>query len=299
MTALAVGLALLAAALFAVASVAQRGAASEVSDAEASGVRLMGRLVRSPQWWAGTVGDTGGFVVQAAALGVGSLLLVQPLLVTTLLFALPLEALRRRRPVDRRDLGWALLLAGALAVFVVVGEPTAGLDRAPLATWAPVGGVLLALLAGCVLAAGRRRGRPRALLLAVATGLAYGLTAAMMKSVVDLLGDGPIAVLTGWETYVLVAAAVGGTWLQQSAYQAGDLAASLPAVTVGEPVVGAVLGVVVLGEQVRADGPEWVLIVVLVVAMAVATLALARSRAGAPPESTDADPAPAGGSRTS
>ena len=297
-TALAVGLALLAAALFAMASVAQRGAASEIPDADASGVRLIARLVRSPQWWAGTVGDTGGFVVQAAALGFGSLLLVQPLLVTTLLFALPLEAVRRRRPVARRDVGWALLLAGALAVFVVVGEPTAGLDRAPLGRWVPVGAVLLVLLVGCVVLAGRRDGRRRALLLAVATGLAYGLTAAMMISVVRLLDDGPLAVLAGWETYVLVVAAVGGTWLQQSAYQAGDLAASLPAVTVGEPVVGAVLGVLVLGEQVRADGPEWLLIVVLVAAMVVATLALARSSGEIPAPSTDADPAPAGGSRT-
>jgi len=298
-TVLAVGLALLAAALFAMASVAQRGAASEIPDAEASGVRLMARLVRSPQWWAGTVGDTGGFVVQAAALGFGSLLLVQPLLVTTLLFALPLEAMRRRRPVGRRDLAWALVLAACLAVFVVVGEPTAGIDRAPLHRWLPVGSVLLILLVGCVVLAGRRDGRRRALFLAIATGLAYGLTAAMMISVVRLLDDGPLAVLTGWETYVLVAAAVGGTWLQQSAYQAGDLAASLPAVTVGEPVIGAVLGVLVLGEQVRADGPEWVLIGVLVVVMVVATLALARSSSEITIASTDADPAPAGGSRTS
>jgi uncharacterized protein (DUF983 family) len=147
--------------------------------------------------------------------------------------------------------------------------------------------------------AGRSDGRRRALLLAVATGLAYGLTAAMMISVVRLLDDGPLAVLGGWETYVLVVAAVGGTWLQQSAFQAGDLAASLPAVTVGEPVIGAVLGVLVLREQVRADGPEWVLIGVLVVAMVVATLALARSSSEITIASTDADPAPAGGSRTS
>jgi uncharacterized protein (DUF983 family) len=159
--------------------------------------------------------------------------------------------------------------------------------------------VLLVLLVGCVVLAGRRDGRRRALLLAVATGLAYGVAAAMMISVVRLLDDGPLAVLAGWETYVLVVAAVGGTWLQQSAYQAGDLAASLPAVTVGEPVIGAVLGVLVLGEQVRADGPEWVLIGLLVVAMVVATLALARSSSEITIASTDADPAPAGGSRTS
>jgi hypothetical protein len=174
---------------------------------------------------------------------------------------------------------WALVLVAALALFVVVGEPTAGVDQAPLGTWLPALGVLAALLVACVLLAGRRRGPRRAALLAVGTGLLYGLTAALTKSVVDLLGEGPIALVTAWETWALIASAVGGTLLQQAAFSAGPLAASLPAVTVGEPVVAAVLGVVVLGEQVIADGLEWGLIGVLVVAMVVATAALSRSSA--------------------
>ncbi|MEJ2863356.1 DMT family transporter [Actinomycetospora flava] len=281
MTLLAGALAVLAALLFAIASVAQRGAAADVPDDEARGGRLILRLVRSPRWWAGTVGDTGGFVVQAAALGVGSLLLVQPLLVTTVLFALPLEARLTGRRIGRSEVRWALVLVAALALFVVVGEPTAGRDRAPLHHWLPALVVLLAVLAGCVLLAGRKRGPRRAALLAVATGLAYGLVAALTKSVVDALGDGPVELLTSWETWALVAAVLGGTLLQQAAFGAGPLAASLPAVTVGEPIVAAVLGVVVLFEQVRADGPEWFLIGLLVVLMVVATAALSRSSAAA------------------
>ncbi|GAA4919462.1 hypothetical protein EV188_103243 [Actinomycetospora succinea] len=279
MTLLAGALAVLAALLFAIASVAQRGAAADVPDDEARGGRLILRLVRSPRWWAGTVGDTGGFVVQAAALGVGSLLLVQPLLVTTVLFALPLEARLTGRRIGRSEVRWALVLVAALALFVVIGEPTAGRDRAPLHHWLPALVVLLVVLAGCVLLAGRKRGPRRAALLAVATGLAYGLVAALTKSVVDALGDGPVELLTSWETWALVVAVLGGTLLQQAAFGAGPLAASLPAVTVGEPIVAAVLGVVVLFEQVRADGPEWFLIGLLVVLMVVATAALSRSSA--------------------
>lgn len=284
MSLLAGVLAVLAALLFAIASVAQRGAAAEVPDDEARGGRLIARLVRSGRWWAGTVGDTGGFVLQAAALGAGALLLVQPLLVTTVLFALPLEARLTGRRIGRAEARWAVVLVAALAVFVVVGEPTAGVDRAPLRTWAPALVVLLALLAACVLLAGRRRGPRRAALLAMATGLVYGLVAALTKSVVDALGDGALALLTSWETWALVVAALGGTVLQQTAFGAGSLAASLPAVTVGEPVVAAVLGVVVLSEQVRADGVEWVLVAALVVAMVAATAALSRSSAAAAPE---------------
>ena len=289
MTLLAGALAVLAALLFAIASVAQRGAAADVPDDEARGPRLILRLVRSPRWWAGTVGDTGGFVVQAAALGVGSLLLVQPLLVTTVLFALPLEARLTGRRIGRSEVRWALVLVAALALFVVVGEPTAGRDRAPLHHWLPALVVLLSLLVACVLLAGRKRGPRRAALLAVATGLAYGLVAALTKSVVDALGDGPVELLTSWETWALVVAVLGGTLLQQAAFGAGPLAASLPAVTVGEPIVAAVLGVVVLLEQVRADGPEWVLIGLLVLLMVAATAALSRSSAAAAPTPDPAD----------
>ncbi|MEJ2870402.1 DMT family transporter [Actinomycetospora sp. OC33-EN08] len=279
MTGLAVALALLAALLLAVGSVAQRRAASGVPDDEAGGLGLLRRLVRSPTWWAGTVGDGGGFLVQAAALGVGSLLLVQPLLVTTLLFALPLEAATGGRRVTLRDGGWALVLAAALALFLVVGEPTAGEDRAPFAAWAPTGGALVVVLLGCLVLAARRRGLVRAAALAVATGIAYGVLAALTKSVVDLLADGVVPLLLGWETWVLIAAAVGGTYLQQAAFQAGDLATTLPAITVGEPLVAALLGLTVLGEQVLADGAEWVLIGALVATAVAASVVLARTSA--------------------
>jgi hypothetical protein len=247
------------------------------------------RLVRRPLWWAGTLSDTGGFAAQAAALGVGSLVLVQPLMVTTLLFALPLSARWSHRRLDRADWLWALLLAVALAVFVISGTPTAGDDRAGLRQWLPAAAVLGVLLGGCLIGAAFTRGPVRALLLGVATGVAYGVGAALTKGAVSLLGDGPVALLTSWVTYLLVAVLVGGTLLQQSAFQAGALAASLPAITVGEPVIAVVLGVAVLKEQVHADGAEWVLLGLVVVAMVAATLGLARSAARA----VAATPAPA------
>jgi drug/metabolite transporter (DMT)-like permease len=278
-TEIAAALALAAAALFAVAAAAQQRAARRVPDDRARGTGLLRVLLRSRLWWVGTVGDVGGYVAQAAALGFGSLLLVQPLLVTTLLFALPLGARWAGRRLSRADTVWALLLAVALAAFVVFADPTAGLSRASFPTWSPAAVILLALLVGCVVAARLRVGVGRAVLLAIATALAYGATAALTKGVVDLLGDGLLPLLTAWETYALVVVAIGGTVLQQSAFQAGGLAASLPVITVGEPVVAAVLGIAVLGEHVRVEGAEWVLLAVLVVVMAAATVALARSAA--------------------
>jgi drug/metabolite transporter (DMT)-like permease len=282
-TVIAAGLALLAALLFAIASAVQQRTAAEVPDDVAGGLGLIRVLVRRRWWWFGTVSDVGGYVAQAAALAVGSLVLVQPLLVTTLLFALPLGARwsgRALRPADRI---WAVLLAASLAVFVVVGEPTAGADRAPLAAWLPTAAVLGAVLAACLVGAAlsrrARRGTVRAVLLAVATGVLYGLTAALTKGVVTELDGGILRLLTIWETYALAVVAVSGTLLQQSAFQAGDLTASLPAITVGEPVVGVAIGIAVLGEHLQADGAQWLVIAAAVGLATAATVALARAAA--------------------
>jgi drug/metabolite transporter (DMT)-like permease len=277
-TGIAAALALLAALLFAIASAVQQRAASQVPDDSSAGLTLIRILVRRRLWWAGIVFDFSSYFAQAAALGFGSLVLVQPLLVTSLLMALPLSARWGGRRLSRSDWVWACLLAVALAVFVVTGESTAGLDRAGAARWVPTGIVLGVLLAGCLGVAGVRRGyRPVAF--AAATALLYGLLAALTKSVVSLLPGGPRAVLGGWETYALVAAAVAGTLTQQSAYQAGGLAASLPTITVGEPVVAVVLGIAVLGERLPGGVPQWTLVAGLGIVMATATAALARSAA--------------------
>jgi hypothetical protein len=282
-SALAAALALLAAALFAVAAAVQQRSAAAVPDDRAGGPALLLTLVRQPLWWLGSLADLSGYAAQAAALGLGSLLLVQPLLVTSLLFALPLGARWAGRDLRRSDWTWSVLLAGALALFVVSGEPTAGLDRAGARAWLPAAVVLGLLLCGCLAGAAVRRGTTRAVLLAVATGVLYGLAAALTKGVVSVLDDGVVTLLTSWETYALALSLGAGTLLQQSAFQAGDLAASLPAVTVGEPVVAVGVGVAVLQEQLQADGAEWALIAGLVVVMAAATVALARSAARAQP----------------
>jgi hypothetical protein len=278
---LAAALAIIAAILFAVGTVAQQRSAATVPDGTARGLGLIKVLVRRRLWWLGFLGDGAGYVVQAAALGVGSLLLVQPLLVTTLLFALPLGTRWAGRPLARSDVAWAGVLAVALAVFVVSGDPTEGVDRAAIQDWLPAGSVLAGLLAAGLLASARSRGTTRAVLLAGCAALCYGVAAAVTKGVVDSLGDGIVVLLTAWETYLLIGMSVLGTLLQQSAFQAGQLGASLPTMIVGEPVVAVAIGALVLQEELRADGAEWLLIAVLVMVMTAATIALARSSARA------------------
>jgi drug/metabolite transporter (DMT)-like permease len=289
-TGLAIAVALVAALLFAVAFVMQQRAASEVPDDESLGVGLITRLVRRPIWLIGTAADTLGYVAQAIALGLASLVLVQPLLATSLLFALPLGAWWAKRRLRRSDAAWAVALTVGLAVFLVAGEPTDGVDRADITDWLIAAAVLVPVTAACVLVAARSRGARRAVLLAAATGILYGVAAALTKSTVSLLDDGFVGVVTSWEPYALVAAIGLGTYMQQAAFQAGDLAQSLPAVQVLEPVVAVILGISLLQEELQANGLEWALIGLAAVAMIVSTAALARSQAEA---QTETPPEPA------
>ena len=192
MTALAVMVALLSAALFAVGSVLQQRAATDVPDEDALGLGLVTRLVRRPIWLAGTAGDTLGYVAQAIALALGSLVLVQPLLATSLLFALPLGAWWAGRRLRRSDGVWALVLTAALGVFLVSGNPTEGVDRASVEDWLVAAAILGPLTAACIIVAVRTRGSVRAVALASASGILYGVAAALTKSTMSLLDDGPV-----------------------------------------------------------------------------------------------------------
>jgi drug/metabolite transporter (DMT)-like permease len=272
-------LALGAALFIAIGDVMHQRQAHEVSDEHLSHVAVFLQLLRDRQWWLGSMVAAVGFALQAAALGLGSVLLVQALLVTSLLFALPIHARLSHRPVTRWEWTWAALLAAAVAVIVTVGNPTAGHSRASFETWTAVIVVLGPALALCVIGAHVWKGPISAVLLAVVSGALWGLFAVLTKGVVDRLDDGIVELLRMPELYVWALVAVAGTAWQQFAFRAGTLTASLPTMTVTEPLVASVLGVVVLGEALRPGDAGWLTLVVAVVIMVVATAALARGEA--------------------
>jgi drug/metabolite transporter (DMT)-like permease len=283
-------LALLAAFFFALASVLQQRAASTVPDEDALKASLVTRLVRQPMWLAGFGLDALGYVTQAVALAFGTLIIVQPLLVTMLLFALPLGARFAGRRLARADWCWALALTVALGAFLVIGDPTAGLERGRASRWLIMLALLYPAVIALVSAATGRRGARRALLLGSAAGLCYGITDALTKSVVRGVDDGLGGVIDNWETWLLIVTIVAGAFLQQSAYQAGGLRASLPAITGLEPITGILLGVVVYQERFRVHSAfGWLLLAGSAALAVTAALALAR-RAGA--QEAAAAPAP-------
>ncbi|MFI8566010.1 DMT family transporter [Rhodococcus sp. NPDC078407] len=283
---LSVALALLSAFLFACAAVAQQSAAASVPE----GTSLMSALIRNPRWWIGVIGDGGGYAVQIAALWVGSVLVVQPLLVTALLFALPMSAKFVGRSLPGSTWALAVLLAAALAVFIVVGDPSQGATNAPTTEWiVPL--IVAAIAIGGAAVGGLVSTSPggRALLLGAAGGLLFGLAAALTKYVTDLVDGDPLAALTAWQTYTLIGSGVVGFYLQQRAFQVGPLSASMPAVTICEPLGAAFIGLTVLGERLRTEGTALATIVVAVAVMIVTTVLLSRTQAANAVDSSSTD----------
>lgn len=234
-------------------------------------------LLHRPLWWAGTGAAVTGYAFQAVALAYGSLLLVAPLLVSALLFALPLSAWLAHRRVSRAAWAWATVLTLALAVFVALARTKPGdYEGSERAAVVVVGGCII-LVGACLLAGTRFADWRRAVLLAVGVGMLFGVVAVLTKIEMHILtAEGLWRAMSAPVTYLLIALGVGATLLQQAAFHAGSLQASVPAMLVLEPVVAVGLGQVVLGEHLTVGTAHAVVLGAAMAAMLAATIALGR-----------------------
>lgn len=275
-------LALCAALASAIGDVIRQRSAQEITDKDHVGhLELFRMSLTDIRWWAGGAAAVTNYSLQALALAVGSVMLVTGLQVTSLLFALPIYAYVTKHPVTRAEWLWAAVLAVALAVVVIVGDPTEGTHRADSQVWVIAGVVLVSGLVACVLAARIYAGRPAAaVLLAVVSGTSLAVFAVLTKVLVDILKEsGMSAVLTAPELPFWLAATLAGMIFQQSAFRAGALTASMPTITVAKPLVATVLSVLLLNETINAGGLEDVVVAIGVVLIIIATTALARGEA--------------------
>lgn len=281
----AVLLALGAAIAYAAASVLQQREAhadggSEDGSTVGGGVRLVLRLARRPMWVAGLGADALGYGLQAVALGVGQLLVVQPVLTSGILFALPAGAWWSGRRLGPTDFAWACTLAVGLTAFLLLAGTDGGRDFASNRAWLVCAAITAPVLTGCMIAGARARGTRRAVLFAFTAGALFGITAALTKAGVVLLDRHGFGAFGHWEPYALAILGALGFVVNQRAFQAGSLTASLPTLTVVEPIVAAIIGVAMLHETVPTRGAlEWVAVALSVVAMVISTVVLSRSAA--------------------
>jgi hypothetical protein len=281
---LVVVLSLGSAAAFALAASLKHRSAGEVPDAQNLRPTAVGQFVRATVvhrlWLAGIAADAVAVLLQIVALHYGALAVVQPLLISGLLFALLLRPLHHQ-PIGQRELGWALVVSAALVGFVALAGTAgrssthAGVDRVPAIVAGIVG---LVLATGCVAVAHRQRpGGISAALLGVAVGITYAAAAALLKAVGEVAVHGPRALLTSWQLYTVLVIGVLGLLLNQLAFQAGPLTASLPAIATVNPLASIAIGVLVYDEAVRHSPEASLGLALLLLVLGIAVIQLTRS----------------------
>jgi drug/metabolite transporter (DMT)-like permease len=293
-TALAVVLALAAGLCYATAAVLQQRVAAQQPPQLSLSPRLIVALAKRPLWLLGILVDVSAYFFEAGALAAGSIIIVGPLMVSGLLFAIPLATFGTGQRVSRREMLPATMVAAGLALFVAIGSPEGGSSSASLLGWI-LAGAVVALGAGTCVLVGRRQQTPpnqRALLFGLGTGIIYSFTAVLTKATVDLFRNGVLETLNHWQPYALITVSIAGLLLNQSAFQAGHVAASLPVISVANPVLASTFGVVLFGETLGANGAfEWTMTVLAICAMFIGTIRLASSPL-VQHEATSRSPAP-------
>jgi len=214
---------------------------------------LIVRLARRPMWLVGNALDAVGYTFQFLALRRGSLALVEPVLVLSLVFALPVSAALDHRRVSRSELTSSGAILAGLVLFLEAARPGLGHPRASGTAWAFLT-VAIILLCGVLTISARVGSARRAVLLAAGSGTAFGYVAAVTERTGHLLDAGVVHTLATWPPYALLVGGLAALLLTQSAFHAGALRLSLPTLTVAQPLVAVAIGLACFGEHIQTHG---------------------------------------------
>ena len=235
----------------ATAGVLQQRAASRRPSGERMSLALIAGLVRDHIWLLGIGAAVLSYAFQAVALTFGPLTLVQPLVVSELLFAVPVSVRLRNLRLRPRDWAACAAIVVGLTVGIVAADPTKGHPIQPITVWAPALGAIALVVAGSLAAARMLQGPVKASMFALAGAVTMGLQSALYDGTIAVVRQDTWRVFASWQAYVLIFASFLGLFLIQNAFESGPLAASTPLIDGVLPLVAIGLGISLFGEQVR------------------------------------------------
>ncbi len=245
---MAVLLALLAALAFAFGTVLQQKGTLEAPSGSDQ-ARFLVQILTRPVWLAGGALQAAGWVLQAAALDRGSLVVVQSLTATSLVIALPLGARITDQQISHRVIVGAVAIIVGIVLFLSVGSPQTGTSHPSSADWWMAGISGIAVTALLVRLGRGQSGATKALLFGSAAGVSFALQATVTKEFMTIVGSGIGTLFSSWEIYVLITTAVVGFALQQSALKTGILAPAMASSNAVTLFASVVFGVTVFGEK--------------------------------------------------
>lgn len=239
---------------FAAAGVVQQRVARTRPQQESLSPLLLD-LVRRPAWLAGIGLALLSYGFQSIALAFGPLALVQPLIATEVLFAVPISVRLHGMRLGWREWSGAFAVTTGLALGIAAARPRGGDPLAPIGRWGFALGVVGFLVVAALVVGRRREGSLRASLYAFAAAGVFALQSSFLAAAIAQFQEGLPVPFGSWQLYAMVAASIAGLLLVQSAFQAGPLAASMPVVDAAEPTVAIGLGVALFGERVNTGAP--------------------------------------------
>ncbi|WP_214416118.1 DMT family transporter [Sphaerisporangium fuscum] len=249
------------------------GAALQQHEAVRGGASL--KLVKRPRWWIGGVIGFAGASLHAVALSFAPLVLIQPVSVTTLVFAVPLAAvLHGRRPHKAEVLGSIGVAAGLLGLMLLIPQTD---TRPVLSTPAALGflAVVAAVVGVCELAARRAKGPTKALLLSIGAGSVTASVSTFVRVVGGGLG-GDFSRLLHWFTAAIPVLLVCAIVLLQKSYAVGYFGIAYAGVQVVDPITSVLAGAILLGEPLPSGAGNAIPAVISAAVLIAGTITLGR-----------------------
>lgn len=276
---MAVIFALLSAALAALSYVFQHKANREQSGDESEAKAVL-RLLTNRVWLFGILLLFIGFICQAVALAVGNVVVVMPILVTTLIFVLPFSAWISHTRASARDWLGAILVAGGLIGFLLVSQPGKQSNEAA-GIWWLVAFVVVFAINGVLLLVGQRSSPAvGAALIGTASGLCNGLVGPFMAAAEEAAGArGLVGMLSSGFFWGMCIAGLSALVFAQLAFRRGPITAAVPTITAAAPLLSVLLGIWLFGEKIHDTAVDLVLIVGFSIVMVVGIVLVAQSKA--------------------
>lgn len=227
-------------------------------------------------WWLSLGVQAASLALHATALQLGSLTLVQPVVATVVVLALPLNHRVQHRRIGRAELAWAACATLALAGFITAAAPRSHVAPIPAnrLMWPFIAGACATVL--CMLLARSQSPRAAAVALGTGAGIAFSVEAALLQTLTRPLLRHPLSTLAGPAPYGLIVAGAAGVFLTQLAYRAGPMRAALPAIVTVNPVVSVLIDHLAVPRAPQAGPGTTAAAAVALAALLVAVGALAR-----------------------
>jgi uncharacterized membrane protein len=270
-------LALTAALANAVTSILQRMGVEDAPDEATLHLSLITHAIRRGVWLLGFAVMIGSFLCQAFALHLGDLSQVQPILTTELLLLVLILATWFRFPITSREWVGAFAAAGGLAGFLIAAQPTAGSEAPTNLGWLISGTICGGVVVLAVLLALRGPRWWRAAMFGAAGAVGFAFTAALIKSVGDIVASNWAQLPEHWQTYALIACGLASVFLAQNAFHAGPIAASQTALVMVDPLASLAIGIGLFGDNLRTAGAYGPLEAISLLVMFVGAISLAHS----------------------